>query len=80
MVYCVESGNSKQNKYRTHLFVDERKKENLPIIQPSLHFYGLVLEKPSAEERNGCHSKNYVQSGFENLAYFRRKYFWLLLT
>ena len=38
-------------------FFDKKKKGTLVIIQPSLQFYGLVLEKPSAEERHGSHSK-----------------------
>ena len=36
---------------------DEKKKENFQIIRPSLHFYGIVLEKPSAKEWHGYHFK-----------------------
>ena len=32
------------------LIFDEKKKEYFQIIRPSLHFYGIVLEKPSAKE------------------------------
>ena len=37
-------------------FFVERKKK-LQIIQKRLQFYGVVLEKPIAEEWHGCHTK-----------------------
>ena len=43
---------------KNNLFFDEKKRENLPIIQPSLQFYGIVLEKTTAKEWHGCHFKN----------------------
>ena len=45
-------------KWQSTGFFNEKKKGNLPILQPSLQFYCLVLEKTTAEECHGCHSKN----------------------
>ena len=45
-----------------NLFFDEKKKGKMPSIQqsiqPSLQFYGIVLERLTAEEWHGCHCKN----------------------
>ena len=43
-----------------NLFLGEKKKDNLPITQPTLQFNGIDLEKPAAEERYGCHSKKFM--------------------
>ena len=43
----------------------------MPIIQPSLQFYGIDLEKPTEEERHGCHSKKGSSSAYVELTWLR---------
>ena len=50
--------NSLAHSYKEQSIFWWKKKENLPIIQPSLQFFGIVLEKPIAKEWHGCHFKN----------------------
>ena len=41
-------------------FFDKKKNSKLAKIQPSLHFYGIIIlvkKRPYAEEWHGCHSK-----------------------
>ena len=43
------------------MFYDKKKKGTSAIIQPNFQFYGIVLEKPTAEEWDGCHFSNKKQ-------------------
>ena len=48
-----------------NLFFDEKKEKNLPIIQPSLQLYNIVLEKPTAEEWHDFNSLAQTRPGTE---------------